>query len=188
MGLRTKLIRLAHALPAGSAERHAVLQLVGDCKKQFSMGWIDPTGKLVEMPGMMTHNQWAGQWLDRHGDPRPQPDPMNPTGEENSKVLMGNGWVKASSYYVFEIGMQASRKAMKGAARVCTDCCRAKRTNPEDLDVQVWNQLGRVTRMDALRFIERYGGASMAGELFRLVSRVGHEDARSRGQEPTHPA
>lgn len=93
-----------------------------------STAWIDPRGKVYEIPRSQTHDQWAERHLAGNDD-------FEESGQTGWTWLVDRGWVRFVNFLNLEVRAQgASRAAMAAAADLVIDCVLSRRdVEPEDL-------------------------------------------------------
>ena len=93
-----------------------------------SAAWIDPKGKVYEIPGRQTHDQWAASYLSKDKG-------FQESARSAWTWLVDRGWVRFVNFLNIEVGPRgAPHPAMEAAAELVVNCALSRRdVEPEDL-------------------------------------------------------
>ena len=145
-------VTYVNASPARVADRY--------CNPQAtSTAWIDPRGKVHEIPSGQTHNQWAETLLF-------EDEAFEESGLPGWRWLVDRGWVRFVNFLNLEVRLQgASLAAMASAVDLVVGCALSRRdVDPED---RITLGVGARTQRPTLaEFVARYGAPDAEERLF----------------------
>lgn len=157
-----------------------------------STAWVDPKGKVYEIPRGKTHDQWAESYLTKDRA-------FQDSGQTGWTWLIDQGWVRFVNFLNIEVGPNgASFPAMEAAAKMVVDCALSRRdVEPEDRISLGWGI--RTKRPTIGDFVAEWGSRKMEERLYEGLLSRGQgsktealaEDIVSRWAfelEPTGPA
>lgn len=143
-----------------------------------STAWIDPRGKVYEIPRGQTHDQWAERHLA-------DDEVFEESGRTGWAWLVDRGWVRFVNFLNLEVRSQgASRAAMAAAADIVVDCALSRGdVDPED---RITFGVGvRTQRPTVADFVAEWGPPGAEERLFEgLMRRL----SGSQIEAPARPA
>jgi hypothetical protein len=150
-----------------------------DCTRPFSLGWIDPKGKLHNLKGEI-HEQWALKLLERRGGIVPT-DEWERINFDASDYLLNEGWVKVTSPRELQwAGTRTPYEAFETMAELAVHCILKHDIHPERVKMNVWHTADPMgsrkseqkETMSAPDFIRQYGGPRLEDQLFAALLAV----------------
>lgn len=138
----------------------------------ISLAWVDPYGKVHSVLG--GHVAWAWEFV--HGLPVSlrQEYAVKYPDEEESQILLKEGWIRVSNAQVVEVDQvrSVSHKAWKGVLEILRGCVLSmKIPMDEEPRVEVWDSSGP-TEYSVGDFFKRFGGRAEEDALFEAVMRL----------------
>lgn len=134
-----------------------------------SFAWVDPTGKVIKLPGRQNHVEWA--WRQVHGAGWNEDFDWD-EGMGHANDLVRDGWVRVSNSFTMEFDeSRVSSQAMRTAIDNLIQCTVQGHKDPEK--EIVWATTGRgVVKEPVVKFIQLYGTRAQEDALFGQLLRI----------------
>ena len=134
-----------------------------------SFAWIDPTGKVIQLPRRQSHVEWA--WRKEHGSGWDEEFDWD-EGMEASDNLLHDGWIRVPNSFTLEFDApHVSPRAMAAAIEGLITCTVQSHKDPEK--EIVWATPGEgVLKIPVSDFIHQYGTRTQENALFEQLMAV----------------
>ena len=151
--------------PAAPSALH-LASMNGCSPHDFSMAWIEPSGKAHVLKEDVSHDDFGSDWIDSH--PSPSVEALVDLYGTPTEVLMHLGWFRVNNLQMVDWLRQPSSAQWLAWVGVITPCLQAALKRGQDLEgIKIKMAEGKPlgTVMD---LIQRYGGKQAVNAVYKV--------------------
>lgn len=149
------------------------------CQSKVSAAWISPKGKIIPLPGGLTHGEWALKRQMKKGlydDLYSFEDGTEKDQDSATNELLMEGWIRVSTWQNLE-AWKPTPDSSRAAVGLVIGCLSSSPRIIDPEEVRIYVTIGRRdTNVSLAQFAKGFGGEDLLDKMYEsLLARVAGE-------------